>query len=88
MSAEVILEAAKPTRGAKIMGETIARIGEGGSVELVDEKMVKIAGVSPMTPADAAFLARSLLSCAALLALDKSAKIGALCADLHFPVLK
>jgi hypothetical protein len=70
------------------MGETIARISEGGNVELVDEGMVKITGVSPMTHTDAAFLARSLLSCAALLALDKSAKVGALCADLHFPILK
>lgn len=70
------------------MTEIIARIGQNGNVELVDERMVKIAAAAPMTPAEAAFLARSLLSCAALLSLEKSPKIGALCADLHFPVLK
>jgi hypothetical protein len=70
------------------MGETIATIAEGGNIELVDERMVKIAGASPMTPEDAAFLARSLLSCAAILAADKSAKIGQLYADAHFPILK
>ncbi len=41
-----------------------------------------------MTPDDAAFLARSLLSCAAALAFDKSAKKGTVRADAHFPVLK
>jgi hypothetical protein len=70
------------------MGETIARIGEGGKVELVDERMVKIAGASLMTPVDAAFLARSLFSRAALLALDQSTTIGMHVADLHFPILK
>ena len=52
------------------MGEAIARIGKNGNVELVDERMVKIAGVDPMTPADAAFLARGLLSCAAIIPLE------------------
>jgi hypothetical protein len=70
------------------MTEIIARIGQSGNVELVDERMVSIAGAAPMTPADAAFLARSLLSCAALVTLNESPRIGTLCADLHFPVLK
>jgi hypothetical protein len=70
------------------MSETIARIGPDRNVELVDERMVKISGAVPMTPADAAFLARSLLSCAALISLEKSPQVGALCADAHFPVLK
>jgi hypothetical protein len=70
------------------MRETVARIGQDGTIELVDEKMVPIAGTAPMTPSDAAFLARSLLSCAALISIEKSAKIGTLCADAHFPVLK
>ena len=69
------------------MGETIARIGEGGTVELVDEKMNAI-GADPMTPEDAAFLARSLIACAAVLAFDRSAKAGALHTDAHVPVLK
>jgi hypothetical protein len=70
------------------MSETIARIGQDEKVELVDDKMVKVPGVAPMSPEDAAFLARSLLSCAAVLTVDPSAEIGALCADAHFPVLK
>jgi len=70
------------------MGENIASIGEGGTVELVDEKMKKIAGAFPMTPDDAAFLARSLLACAATLAFDKSTKAGTLCGDAHLPVLQ
>ena len=70
------------------MNKMIAMISEGGNVELVDETMTKIAGTSLMTPAEASFLARSLLSCAALLAFDKSAKVGMLCADFDFPILK
>jgi hypothetical protein len=70
------------------MGETIAMVGQGGKVELIDSRMVKIDGVSSMTPAEAAFLARSLLSCAALIALGATPNIGAVVADLHFPVLK
>jgi hypothetical protein len=85
--AVAMLEAAKPL-GANVMGETTARIGAGGTIELVDERMVKIAGATLMTPDDAAFLARSLLSCAVRLIFDKSVKVGTLCADCHFPVLK
>jgi hypothetical protein len=70
------------------MSETIASVGEGGNIDLVDERMRKIAGVAPMTPDAAAFLARSLLACAAHLAFDKSIKAGTLCADAHLPVLK
>ena len=70
------------------MSEINARIGQSGNIELVDESMVEITGMSPMTTAELAFLGRSLLSCAALLALDKSAQVGLLCADLHFPALK
>jgi|SRR5664280_1066386 len=70
------------------MGEIIARIGQDGNVELVDKRMVKIAGIAPMSPVDAAFLARSLLSCAAFISIDKSPRVGALGTDAHFPTLK
>ncbi|MEA3133088.1 MAG: hypothetical protein QOG17_934 [Gammaproteobacteria bacterium] len=69
------------------MSETIARIGQDGMVELVDDKMKKIVGVSAMSPEDAAFLARSLLSCAAVLTVNQSPEVGALCDGAHFPVL-
>jgi hypothetical protein len=74
--------------GAMMMGETIARIAEGGNVELTDERMIRIAGLEPMSPESAAFLARSLLACAAILTLDKSVRVGVLIADVHIPVLK
>jgi hypothetical protein len=70
------------------MSETIASVAEGGNVELVDERMQKIVGADPMTPEDAAFLARSLLACAAMLAFDKSIKAGTLVGDVHLPVLQ
>jgi hypothetical protein len=71
--------------GAKIMGETMARIAEGGKVELVNERMTQVA--APMTAEDAAFLARELFCCAAMLAFGQ-AKIGALGGDGQIPVLK
>jgi hypothetical protein len=64
------------------MSETIARISKDGKVELVDDKMVRIAGVAAMSPEDAAFLARGLLSCAAVLSINPSQEIGGLCARL------
>jgi hypothetical protein len=79
----------EPTLERRHMSETIAIIGQDGKVELVDDRMIKIAGVSAMSPEDAAFLARSLLSCAAVLAANNpSPKIGALCDGAHLPVLK
>jgi hypothetical protein len=82
-----ILEAAKPTR-SKTMSELIPRIGQNKKIELIDDKMVRIAGIDPMTPMEAAFLARSLLACAAVISLEASPKINSLCADVHFPILK
>jgi hypothetical protein len=70
------------------MSETIARIAQDGKIELVDDKMVRIAGLAPMTPEDAAFLARGLLSCAVVLAVNQSTEVGALCDGAQFPVLK
>jgi len=70
------------------MAEVIAMISEDGKIELVDERIVKIVGTGSMTPADAAFLARSLLSCAAHISLEPSPKVGALIGDLHLPILK
>lgn len=70
------------------MSETIASIGQDGKIELVDDKMVRIAGISAMSPEDAAFLARGLLSCAAVLSIDPKQEAGALCDGAHFPVLQ
>jgi hypothetical protein len=70
------------------MSETIARIADGGKIELVDERMIKIVGAQQMTPEEAAFLARGLLACAAVLTINKSAKQGAMIGDAHLPVLK
>jgi len=71
-----------------MMTETLASVADSAKVELVNEKMQKIIGSVPMTPDAAAFLARSLLACAAHLVFDKSIKAGTLCADAHLPVLK
>jgi hypothetical protein len=70
------------------MSETIARIADGGKIELVDEGLVRIVGAQQMTPEEAAFLARGLLACAAALTLDQPVKPGAMLGDLHLPVLK
>jgi hypothetical protein len=67
------------------MSETLPRIAESEKVELVNERMVQLA--APMTAEDAAFLARELLSCAAMLTFGQ-AKVGALGGDAHLPVLK
>jgi len=70
------------------MSETIARIGQDGKVELVDDKMVRIAGVAAMSPEDAAYLARGLLSCAGVLSINPSPEVGALCDGAQLPALK
>jgi hypothetical protein len=70
------------------MKEIIARISERGTIELVDEEMLRLVGTQPITPEAAAFLARSLLACAAVLAFDKTAKEGSLISEAHLPILK
>jgi len=69
------------------MTEIMARIGPESSVELADDHSVKIEGVDPMTPLDATWLARGLLSCAAALTGTNPPKVGEIIADAHLPVV-
>jgi|HubBroStandDraft_6_1064221.scaffolds.fasta_scaffold239538_3 hypothetical protein len=68
------------------MSEAIPIVIPGGMIQLKNDSMSKNIG-EPMTPEEAAFLARSLLACAGLIAL-KAAENGKLYADAHLPVLK
>lgn len=70
------------------MGQPIAKIVQGGKVELFDQNEVKIAGIDPMTPLEAALLGRSLLACGAVVSLEATPKINYPCTDVHFPVLE
>lgn len=67
------------------MPELIARIGPSNTVELTLDGAVQIAGIEPLTPEDALYLARGLIACA-LAANSGDAKIGAIFADAHIPI--
>ena len=69
------------------MAEILARISQEGCVELVDDRSAKIEAVNSMTPHDAAFLARGMLSCAAALSGPKPPKAGTIVGDAHLPVI-
>lgn len=69
------------------MTEIMARVSAKGEVELIDERSVKIE-TPAMTPYDAAYLARGMLSCAVALSGPNPPKIGAICGDAHLPVVK
>src|SRR5580700_3072720 len=69
------------------MAEIMARISPQGGVELVDDRLVKIIAVDSMTPRDAAFLARSILSCAVALSGPNRPEVGALVGDAHLPIM-
>ena len=58
------------------MTDVNAKIGPQGTVELANNQSARLAGVSPMTPLDAAFLGRELLGCAAALASVNPPPIG------------
>jgi len=51
-------------KGARIVGEMLARVSPEKGVELIDERSVKLEGVGSMTPEDAAYLARGMLALA------------------------
>jgi|SRR5208282_170426 len=70
------------------MTDVNARIGLQGTVELADEHSIKLAGVSPMTPFDAAFLGRELLGCAAALSSANSPPIGTNVTDPLLPIME
>jgi hypothetical protein len=70
------------------MTELMARISQQGGVELVDEKGIAVNGVPPMIAAEAAYLARGILACAAALFGTRPAKAGQIIGDAHFPIMK
>jgi hypothetical protein len=67
------------------MPEIIARIGPHDDVELTTEGSVTI---DSMTPEDAAYLARGLLSCAAALSVPNKPPHKAIIGDAQFPILE
>jgi hypothetical protein len=70
------------------MVEIMARISPEGGVELADDRSAKIEAVDSMTPLDAAYLARGLLSCAAVLSGPNPPKVGIIGGDAHLPVVR
>ncbi len=68
------------------MAETMARTTADGRVEMIEEGSVRIDSVPPMTPLDAAFLARGLLACTAALSSSNPPPAGAIGGDAHLPV--
>ncbi len=63
------------------MAETMARISAEGRVELIDSLSAPIESVAPMTPLDAAYLARGVLACAAALSSAYPPAAGAIVGD-------
>jgi hypothetical protein len=70
------------------MTEIMARIGQNGDVELIDDRSAKIEAAGSMTPHDAVYLARGILSCATALSGPNPPKPGAIVGDAHLPVVK
>jgi hypothetical protein len=69
------------------MTEIMARISSGGCVELIDDSSAIIKSVDPMTPQDAAYLARGMLACAAALLGPNPPSAGAIGGDAHLPIM-
>jgi hypothetical protein len=69
------------------MTEIMGRIGPDGTVEMADDRSVRVEGVDPLTPSDAAFLGRELLSCAAALSGTNPPVAGTSIPDAHFPII-
>lgn len=69
------------------MTEIIAAIQPDGNIALVDNRNKKIIETT-LNQLDAAYLARGLLSCAAMLAAGQAPQGKPIIADVHFPVLK
>jgi hypothetical protein len=68
------------------MAETLARIGGHGNVELIDDETSKVSG--SFAPFDAAYLARAILACAAILSGQNPPKAGVVIGDAQLPVIK
>ena len=67
------------------MTEIMARISSGGRIELMDARSTT--SVEPMTPQDAAYLARGMLACVAALSSLNPPSDGTICGDAHLPVM-
>jgi hypothetical protein len=70
------------------MAKIMARISAGGRVELIDDRSANLESAEPMTPLDAAYLARGMLSCAAVLSGENPPKVGTIGGDTYLPTLK
>lgn len=72
----------------KPKSETMARITPDGYVELIDDQSKIIRSIDPMTPDDAAYLARGILACAIVLSGPNPPNVATIIGDAHMPVLK
>jgi hypothetical protein len=70
------------------MSEFMARIGMANTVEIVDDLSVQVAGIDRMLPNAAAFFARGILACAAVLCGPNRPKDGTIIGDAHLPIMK
>jgi hypothetical protein len=69
------------------MTEIIARISANAGVELIGDQSKLIDAVGSLSPMDAAYLARGIFSCAAMLSGANPPKAGVLVSDVHIPPL-
>jgi hypothetical protein len=69
------------------MTEILARISAASGVELIDDQNKVVDAVGSLSPMDAAYLARSIFSCAAALSGTNPPESGALVGDVHLPPL-
>lgn len=67
------------------MPDIIPRIGADSKIELVDERNIKIEGLSALSVWEAAFLGRALLACSATF-VKLHPPVGDLVADAHLPI--
>lgn len=70
------------------MPEIIPRIGADRKVELTNDGSATLVGADPMTPQEAAFLARGILACAASISAPNAPPPGTLVGDVHLPIMR
>jgi hypothetical protein len=70
------------------MAEIMARVAAAGRIELVDDTSAAIESVEPLTPSDAAYLARGMLACAVALSCPNPPQTGTIVGDAHMPIMK
>ena len=67
------------------MAEIISRIAPANMVELVNDQSARLN--DPMSPNDAAFLARSILACAISASAPNAPPPGTMVGDAHLPIM-